>query len=66
MAALRWSEFDPLDLLTERQLAPLLGVTVRCLQNWRLDGSGPKYAKLGKMVRYRVKDVLEFVEAEIH
>lgn len=35
------------DLLTPRELAGMLGVTVGTLANWRSYGRGPEYVKLG-------------------
>ncbi|MCG3039176.1 helix-turn-helix domain-containing protein [Streptomyces sp. S1A] len=53
--------------LTEGQLAERLGVSVRTLQRWRWQKTGPRYYKLspgrGGRVRYRLADV-ERYEAE--
>ena len=55
---------DPLELLTPRQLAKLLGITVQCLADWRCGRSGPKFIRLGgRAVRYRRLDVESFVAA---
>ena len=56
---------DPETLMTERQTAELLNASVRTLQTWRLKGGGPKFAKLGSSVRYRRRDVVEFVEQHL-
>jgi predicted DNA-binding transcriptional regulator AlpA len=34
-------------LRSERDVARLLGVSVRTLQRWRLDGGGPAFIRLG-------------------
>ena len=49
-------------LVTERDAAELLGVSVRTLQKWRLQGNGPGFVKLGHAVRYDVKDLEAYIE----
>jgi excisionase family DNA binding protein len=39
-------------LLSEREAAEVLGVTVRALQAWRHKKKGPPYSKVGGLVRY--------------
>ena len=48
-------------LLTEQQAAQLLTVKVKTLQKWRVCGGGPKFIKLGRVVRYDSNALLEFV-----
>ena len=52
-------------LLTERQVARILGVSVRTVQGWRLRGGGPRYYKLGRSVRYSRSDVEEFLRRQL-
>ncbi len=47
--------------LTQRELAELLRLPERTLEDWRLTHSGPPYLKLGRHVRYDVHDVLAWV-----
>lgn len=54
---------DPDFLMNENQAAELLGLSVRTLQNWRLRGDGPVYVKIGKAVRYKRRDVSEWLKA---
>lgn len=49
-------------LVTERDASELLGVSVRTLQKWRLQGNGPRFVKLGHAVRYDVKDLEAYIE----
>ena len=49
-------------LLSERELAPLLCVSVKTLQRWRWERRGPTYRKLGSAVRYDPGDVRAFLE----
>jgi predicted DNA-binding transcriptional regulator AlpA len=54
-------------LLTERQLAAQLNISVKTLQNWRWLGRGPKFIKLNgdSLVRYRQSDVDAYLEAQV-
>ncbi len=45
------------ELLDEGTLARCLGVSRSTLQSWRYTGRGPRFIKLGRMVRYRSSDV---------
>ena len=50
-------------LMTERDAARRMGLSVRTLQKWRLLGQGPCYLKLGQAVRYDPDDLEAFVQA---
>lgn len=53
-------------LMDERETALILCYSVRALQNWRHRGGGPKFVKVSaRSVRYRRRDVLEWVEQRI-
>src|ERR1022692_5049716 len=47
--------------LDERAVAELLGVSVALLRKWRLFRNGPPYHKVGRLVRYSSKEVLEWL-----
>lgn len=55
------------DFLTEAQAAELLGVSPSTLNLWRTRKMrrGPAYIKYGKIVRYRVEDLEEFIKNSI-
>lgn len=53
-------------LIDEAALAARLGVSRSTLQNWRYSGRGPRFIKLGRMVRYRVADVDAYLSANTH
>ncbi len=53
------------NLLTTQQLAEYLGVAVSTLIQYRRDGNGPTYIKLGHLVRYRMQDVESWLEAKM-
>ena len=52
-------------LLTEAEVADLLGVKPATVESWRIRGIGPRlpWIKVGRAVRYRLADV-ERVVAE--
>ena len=43
--------------------AKIINSSPQTLRNWRHLGRGPVYSKRGKMVRYRVQDLLDFMTA---
>jgi predicted DNA-binding transcriptional regulator AlpA len=47
----------------ERAVAELLGVSVALLRKWRLFRNGPPYHKVGRLVRYSSKEVLEWLHS---
>lgn len=56
---------DPASLLNEDDAAGFLGVSERTLQGWRVSGAGPKFVKLGRIVRYRRIDLIDFIDARV-
>jgi len=55
--------FEMSRLMTERETSERLGVSMRTLQKWRLQGSGPRFVKLGRSVRYDAGDLEQYIEA---
>lgn len=51
------------ELVDEARLAGRLGVSRSTLQSWRYSGRGPRWIKLGRLIRYRVADVDAFLQA---
>lgn len=47
------------DLLDTVQAAELLGVSPGTLENWRAEGKGPKFRRVGRLIRYRRGDLTE-------
>ena len=47
--------------LTQEQLASRLDLSQRTLERMRNVGSGPRFAKVGKRVLYRLSDVEEWL-----
>lgn len=44
-------------LLNERQVAASCAISVLTLRKWRSQGRGPRYIKIGTLVRYRPAEV---------
>ena len=44
-------------LLTERDVARITGLSVGSVRRWRLFRQGPKYLKIGAAVRYKPVDI---------
>ncbi|WP_304114543.1 helix-turn-helix domain-containing protein [Mycolicibacterium bacteremicum] len=51
-------------LLTSKELAEVLGVSVDTLANERYLNIGVPYIKFGKRVRYRLDDVIAYLEKQ--
>jgi predicted DNA-binding transcriptional regulator AlpA len=51
------------ELIDESVLATRLSVSRSTLQSWRYGGRGPRFIKLGRMVRYRNADVDAYLRA---
>jgi predicted DNA-binding transcriptional regulator AlpA len=52
---------DTTDLIRDHEVARLFDVSVAAVRRWRQAGHGPRFLKLGRCVRYRRRDVLEFL-----
>jgi excisionase family DNA binding protein len=49
-------------LLTTREAARYLSVSPRTLERLRLEGSGPRYCKIKRSVRYRILDLDAYLD----
>lgn len=60
------SQFDLSDqLLKPEQAAVLIGVTVRTLQWWRTQGTGPPFVQLNRrVIRYPLKRLQEWEKSK--
>ena len=52
-------------LINEKKAAGILGCSTATLQQWRHYGKPPNYVKVGRLVRYREKDLQQFVESQV-
>jgi predicted DNA-binding transcriptional regulator AlpA len=50
-------------LLNDRQVAELMSVSVATVRRWRLHGAGPRYFKIGALVRYCPEEVRTWLKA---
>lgn len=50
-------------MLNTTQAAEYLSVSVPTLETWRCLGRGPRYCKVGRLVRYRVSDLEAYIES---
>lgn len=53
------------DLLTTAEVAELLHLPEGTLRTWRHQGTGPRSFKLGALVRYERRDVLEWLQRQV-
>jgi predicted DNA-binding transcriptional regulator AlpA len=49
--------------LTEADVARQIGVSVGGLRKWRRQGTGPKFMRLGRLVRYSVGELETWLSA---
>jgi predicted DNA-binding transcriptional regulator AlpA len=49
------------NLVNEREVARITGMSLATVRRWRLLGKGPKYLKVGSAVRYRPEDVAAWI-----
>lgn len=54
------------DLVSPDRLADRWNITPTTLSQWRWSGRGPQYLKLGGRVMYRIQDIEEFEEQQVH
>ncbi|MGD0777493.1 MAG: helix-turn-helix domain-containing protein [Candidatus Solibacter sp.] len=52
-------------LLDEKEAASLLKCSVAFLRRCRLFRTGPPFAKIGRLVRYRAQDLVSYIEASM-
>lgn len=53
-------------LLSPEQVSDYLGVPLGTLANWRYQGRGPTYLRVGRHVRYRAQDVTQWIDHLAH
>lgn len=53
-----------LQLLTEREVARLLKVSISALRKWRRESTGPKFCKIQRCVRYNAEQLRGWLEAQ--
>ncbi len=56
-------DFAQNGFVAEAEAAEFLGVAVQTLRNFRCQGRGPAYIKRGRMVRYAMQDLMDYMAA---
>jgi len=51
-------------LMTSKEVAEYLRISESLINSYRADGIGPVYIKMGKLVRYRLEDVEEWMSKQ--
>lgn len=54
------------DVLTETEAARQLRVSISGMRKWRREGSGPRFIRIGRLVRYAGDDIREWLRARSH
>lgn len=49
-------------LLSPEEVSEMIGFNTGTLANWRSQGKGPRYQKIGRMVKYHMSYVQEWLE----
>jgi excisionase family DNA binding protein len=52
-------------LMTPEEVSDYLTVPLGTLANWRYQGRGPAFVRLGKHVRYRARDLTDWIETQL-
>jgi hypothetical protein len=52
-------------MLNQKEAAKLLGVSTRTLERYRVTGTGPRFAVVGRLVRYRPCDHADFIDRNL-
>jgi predicted DNA-binding transcriptional regulator AlpA len=60
-APAKTNEIDP--LLHPVQVAKLLGVSLSWLAKSRMNGTGPRFVKIGRAVRYALSALQEYIKS---
>ena len=50
------------NFLTEKEVAKQISVSLASLRRWRLLQRGPRFVKVGALVRYRPEDLEQWME----
>ena len=55
----------PPPILTTPQAALFLNLKPATLEQWRWNGRGPRFIKIGRSCRYRISDLEAFLESRV-
>lgn len=51
--------------LTPLKAAKYLGISEATLRLWRAQGQGPRFFRAGKLIRFRIRDLNEWIEQRL-
>ncbi len=51
-------------LMNEDQAAQVLTVGTKTLQSWRVRGVGPRFIRIGRLVRYTMEELMRYIEEQ--
>jgi hypothetical protein len=54
-----------IEVVDDSRAAEILGLGIQTLRNLRYMRKGPAYVKMGRSVRYRVIDLLDYIEKHL-
>ena len=54
---------QPSQLLTERDVARIIGLSIASIRRWRALQRGPKFIKIGVAIRYKPSDVAAWIDS---
>lgn len=52
-------------LLSDREVADACAISVATLRKWRSQGRGPRFLKIGALVRYRPEDICAWIDGQV-
>lgn len=52
------------NLITEKEAASFLNISIKTLQAWRYKGYGPTYIKFTRKIAYTVSDLQSFIDSQ--
>jgi hypothetical protein len=58
------TQYNPNSYVTDVIAADIIGCKVQTLRNWRYLRKGPPYTKKGRMIRYLVQDLLDYMSVD--
>jgi len=54
---------EEIRLISEKEVARILCVSVKTVRRWRASNDGPSYLKIGRLVKYRLEALHSFLNA---
>lgn len=54
-------QHDEERLLDQKAMCRILGISPKTAEVWRLRGRGPRFCKIGSLVRYRRQDIQAYI-----